>query len=160
MRGTGTFVELVNEWSKNGVDPRDFAKPSGVISSQGSEVSDTAPPQPGWDYHTWHGRRDWPKVVFSSDDAYWVASGRTEGGQTLGPPMPIVHDEPIGFSEADIPGRRSNNPEVARIVGATCGTFCDGGTFHSDYGIHSVGWSPEVDSLARTFFRALAGAAG
>src|SRR5439155_2465593 len=34
------FVELVNEFSKNGVDPRLFQQPSGVISSHGSGQTD------------------------------------------------------------------------------------------------------------------------
>lgn len=152
------FVELVNEHQKNSINPNDFQQPSGLISSQGSSLSDTAPPQPGWDYHTWHGRRDWPKVLFSAEDAAWVGWGVDASGHVYSGPKPVVHDEPIGFSEVDQPGKRSNSPELSRQMGASSATFCDGGTFHSDYGIRSDGWSPQVDALARVFFAALDGA--
>lgn len=152
------FVELVNEWPKNGIDPNAFSKPAGLLASQGSALSDSAPPLPGWDYHTWHGRRDWPKVIFSSEDAWYVGDGYDAGGSHPYSAKPVTHDEPMGFSAVDQPGRRSNSIELARQIGATCSTFCDGGTFHSDEGINSVLWGPEVDAMARKFFDALDGA--
>ena len=63
LRGkANVFVELVNEFSKNGVDPRQFTKPDGILCSHGSGQTDEAPPQPPWDYVTFHVRRDPPKA--------------------------------------------------------------------------------------------------
>lgn len=146
------LVELVNEYPQNGVDPAQFSPLIGLLCSRGSNVSDTAGYQPGWSYQTWHGRRDWPKVLFSAEDMWWVGEGVGSNGQQFSPTMPVIHDEPIGFSDVNQPGRRSNDPYVARVLGQTGAAFGCGSTFHSDAGIQSDLWSPQVDLCARTFY--------
>ncbi len=148
-------VELVNEYPQNGVDPRLFSPISGLLCARGSSLSDSPPALPGWNYHTWHGRRDWPKVLFSAEDMWYVGEGWGPAGPYQYPVIPIVHDEPIGFADTDAPGRRSNDPYVARVLGQTGAAYGAGATFHSDYGIQSVLWSDHVDQCARAFYAAL-----
>ena len=152
---SNVFLELVNEWRKNGIDPNEFSKPSGIISSRGSGLGDEAPPTPGWDYHTWHGRRDWPKVLFANEDMWFVKEGIVYPNHHVDVPRPTVADEPIGFGPHDIPGRRSNNPYVAKVTAETGLLFGSGATFHSDEGIQSQGFQPHTTFLAKTFFAGL-----
>jgi hypothetical protein len=149
---TNIFLELVNEYPKNGVDPGVFSKPDGILCSRGSGLADEAPFLPGWDYHTWHGRRDDPKVMFSAEDMWYVGEGSGPNGLHQYPTRPVIHDEPIGFSDVNQPGRRSNVPYLARVMGLTATAYGAGGTFHSEPGLLSIGWSAHVDMLARTFF--------
>ena len=67
---SNVMIELVNEFSKNGVDPRLFDKPDGVLCSRGSGQTDEAPPQPPWDYVTFHVRRDPPKAWSEKQTAH------------------------------------------------------------------------------------------
>ncbi len=148
-------VELVNEYKKNGVDPAGFGPLNGILCSRGSGLSDEPGFVPGWNYHTWHGRRDWPKVLFSAEDMWYVGEGWGPAGAYQYPVIPIVHDEPIGFADENQPGRRSNDPYVARVIGGTSIEYGAGVTFHSDYGIQSQLWSPQVDLCARVMFDAV-----
>ncbi len=148
-------VELVNEWKKNGVDPAHFSPLYNLLCSRGSGLGDEAGFQPGWQYQTWHGRRDWPKVLFSAEDGWYVGEGVAANGQVFSPTMPVVHDEPIGFDEVEQPGRRSSDPYVARVVGQSSAAYCAGATFHSSAGIQSEMWGPTTDLCARTFYAAM-----
>lgn len=142
-----------NEWPKNGFDP--FALPyPGVLSSQGSTTADAAPPMPGWGIRMWHGRRDYPKVFMAFDDGVYVGRGLNESGSPYAPLAPIVHDEPIGFAEIDIPGRRSTDPVLAQCVMLTGRGYGAGATFHSESGIFSRLLGPTEQACARAFFDA------
>ncbi len=147
-------MELGNEYPQNGFDPKNFAPHAGVLCSRGSNIGDEPPVVPGWNYHTWHGRRDWPKVLFSAEDMWYVGEGWGPGGAYQYPVIPVVHDEPIGFSDVNQPGRRSNDPYVARVLGGSSSEFGAGVTFHCDYGIQSALWSDRMDLCARTMFAA------
>ncbi len=151
---SNVVVELVNEYPQNGVDPSQFGPLAGLLCARGSNVGDEPPPLPGWNYHTWHGRRDWPKVLFSSEDMWYVGEGWGPAGPYQYPVAPITHDEPIGFDEVDQPGRRSNDPYVARVLGQTSSAYGAGGTFHSSAGITSDFWGPRTEVCARAFFAA------
>ncbi len=148
-------LELVNEYPQNGVDPNRFGPIGGFLCARGSSLSDSPPALPAWDYHTWHGRRDWPKVLFSAEDMWYVGEGWGPAGPYQYPVIPIVHDEPIGFADDNVPGRRSNDPYVARVLGQTGAAYGAGATFHSDAGIQSVLWSDRVEQCAHTFYAAI-----
>lgn len=143
-----------NEWPKNGFDPDSLPYP-GVLSSQGSTTSDAAPPMPGWGIRCWHGRRDYPKVYMSADDMIYVALGIREGQGQYAPVGPAVHDEPIGFAEVDIPGRRSTDPRLAEAMALTGMAFGAGATFHVESGIFSRLLGPTESRCAQAFFAAL-----
>lgn len=142
-----------NEYQKNGFNPFALAYP-GVLSSQGSSVADTAPPMPGWGIRMWHGKRMWPKVFNSFDDAFYVGEGVNDSGHRYAPQAPIVHDEPIGFAEIDIPGRRSTDPRLAANIMLQARANGAGATFHSEDGIFSRPLGPQQVACARAFFDA------
>lgn len=142
-----------NEWPKNGFDPKALAYP-GVISSQGSTTADSAPPMPGWGIRMWHGRRDYPKVYMSFDDAVYVGRGLDEGGHQYAPVSPIVHDEPMGFAEVDVANRRSTDPALARSLMLTGRAYGSGATFHSEDAMYGRLLGPVQQTCARAFFDA------
>lgn len=139
---------LGNELSKNGINPFDFVKPSGNLWSRGSETGDSEPPRPGWDWKDWHPRRDWPKVLFGNDDAWYVKEGVNSGGQTLDVSMPVIISEPIGFWDRDIPNRRSSDPNLARVIGGTARYFARGVDFMSEEGLRCDDWSDRTKECA------------
>jgi hypothetical protein len=69
--------------------------------------------------------------------------------------VPLVADEPIGFSESEQPGRRSADPEMARRLATLYGAEWDGVAFHSDAGIQSVPMGPTTRACANAWFDAL-----
>jgi len=147
-----TFIELVNEYPKNGISPGNFTQPIGINSSQGSNLSDAVGPRPGWTYHTFHGRRSWPKVLLSSiDPAVFIARGIDVDNNVTGLPKPFIHDEPIGFAEVNISGRRSNDPKLAAELAYDSLKY-GGGTFHSESGIRSEPLGPVQKECARAWF--------
>lgn len=147
---------LGNELSKNGIDASKYSRPVGSnYWSRGSEVGDTAPPRPGWDWKEWHPRRDWPKVLFGNDDAWYVKEGIDGGLNTLDKAMPCISTEPIGFWDRDIPNRRSSDPNLARVIGGTARYFARGVNFHSEEGLHSEPWTPRTKECAVAMFTAM-----
>lgn len=142
-----------NEYQKNGFNPFVFPYP-GVLSSQGSSVADTPPPLPGWGLRCWHGKRRWPKVFNAFDDAFYVGEGVDDEGHRSYPQAPIVHDEPIGFAEIDIPERRSTDPRLAANIMLQARANGAGATFHSEDGIFSRPLGPTQQTCARAFFDA------
>lgn len=143
-----------NEYQKNGFDP--FALPyPGVISSQGSSVSDTAPPMPGWGIRMWHGRRaPHPKEFNGADDMIYVTLGLDSEHGQYAPVGPGVHDEPMGAAEIDIPGRRSTDPSLFRALMLTGKAYGGGATFHSESGIYSRLLGRIETACAHAFFDA------
>lgn len=140
-----------NEWPKNGFDPFALSRP-GVIASQGSALSDAAPPMPGWGVRMWHGRRDYPKSFMSFDDAIYVGRGLDEHVHQYAPVAPVVHDEPIGFAEVEVPNRRSTDPILAQCLMLTGRAYGAGATFHCEDGIFSRPLGPVQQTCARAFF--------
>lgn len=160
---TNATVELCNEWIQNGIDPSRFAKPnvSRLLCSRGSSGSDMPPWGsyqdqyfPCWDYDTWHGRRDVPKVTWSAEDAWYIGDGKLPDRPRHGSPHPIVHDEPIGFAEDAQPGRRANDTHAAQDI-ALGGRMLSGATFHSDQGINSELWTGKTLMCANAFYRVM-----
>jgi hypothetical protein len=159
-RCDNAVAELVNEHKQNGVDPSRFAHPGGgLLCSRGSGLSDEPPFRPGWDFYGWHGRRDWPKVTSSTEDMWYIANCKADGWHSdnpaFQPPRPIVHDEPMGFAANAEPNRRSNDPNLARLLGAAAVTLGAGGTYHSENGIYSRPWDDTEKSCARAFLGAM-----
>jgi hypothetical protein len=147
------LLGLGNEWPKNGFDPHAFSRP-GVIASQGSTTADAAPPMAGWGVRMWHGRRDYPKVWISAEDMFFVGMGIESSGHQYAPVAPVVHDEPIGFAEVNIPGRRSTDPRLAQSLMLTGRAFGAGATFHCEDGMFSRLLGPQQQVCARAFFDA------
>lgn len=147
------LIGLGNEYPKNGFDPNAFSRPS-VIASQGSTTSDAAPPMPGWGVRMWHGRRDYPKVFMSADDMVYVGRGLDGDGHPYAPEAPMVHDEPMGFGEVEIPGRRSTDPVLAQCLMLTGKAYGAGATYHCEDGIFSRPLGPQQQTCARAFFDA------
>lgn len=152
---------LVNEWSKNGIYPDDFSRPNtNNIWSRGSSVGDAGAPYPGWGYKEWHGRRDWPKVLWSNDDAWYVKEGlryNEDNGhlEQYDRPMPTIVGEPIGFWDRDIPNRRSSDPNLAAVMGGTSVYSARGADFMSQEGLRCESFTPRTAECARRFFNAI-----
>ncbi len=141
-RGSGTLLSGGNEYPKNGWDPGELSDP-GMYWSRGSNLGDAAPYQPYASFVEFHPRRDLPK---SLDDA--VASATF-----LNPPMPLIADEPLGYAEANIPGKRSNVPAIAYKFGRLYSTMWAGAVFHSDDGIRSNPLGPQTAACASEWAR-------
>lgn len=141
------FLSLGNEYPQNGFDPRRFEKPSGLVSSRGSNLGDAAPPLDAWDYCEFHLRRDYPQMFKDAVAADIIALNQNQG-------RPVVQDEPIGFADNPIPGRRSNDPALGFNLGVLFALNA-GGTFHSDCGIVSVPFSGQQKLCGEQFFRGL-----
>lgn len=155
---TSVVISAGNEAPKNGFSSLDLPYP-GVFSSRGSNLADEPPQRGSWGVHMWHGRRDDPKVWMSADDMiitglgldYLPASGSF--AQVAGE-EPIVHDEPMGFAEVDIAGRRSTNPQLAENFMYTGKAYGAGATFHPEDGIFSRLLGPTQYRCAQAFFNA------
>ena len=141
LRGIpNVVIELCNEYPKNGIDPRHFTKPQGLLASAGSALADQ-PPTVFWDFFGWHGRRDWPKVTSSAEDMWYVI--RQQG-------IPGVHDEP---ARRDRPVEYNAN--LAAQLAASALVLGSGATFHSPDGIRSEPVSEQTRNDAHAFFNAL-----
>lgn len=152
------IVSLGNELQKNGIDPSNFNRPAtSNLWSRGSNVGDTAPFTPGWDYKEWHPRRDWPKVLWGNDDMWYVKEGITGSGQILDQPKPGICGEPIGFWSQDVFNRRSSDPNLARVIGGTSVYNGNGGNFMSEEGLKfsPVSWSDRTKQCAVAFYEGL-----
>lgn len=146
---------LVNEYQKNGIEPGIFEKPKGNWWSRGSMTGDAEPYRPGWDWKEWHPRRDWPKVLFGNDDAWYVKEGVNADFQNLDRAMPGIVSEPIGFWDREVPGRRSSDPNLARVIGGTARYFARGVNFMSEEGLRCDPWTPNTKTCAERMFAAM-----
>ena len=152
------FLELVNEYPQNGVSPAGFIAPHELLAAQGSGLGDRGPAWPGWSYHTFHERRDWPKVIGAAVDGFDISTGLPyfeNGVARVYKVAPIVFDEGIGFAEFDQPGRRSTDSRLARLMALSYRLLGAGGTFHSEAGLRSELWGPIQQQCAVEFYRGL-----
>jgi len=139
LRGkSNVFLELANEFAKNGVDPRLFDKPDGLVCSRGSGLTDAPPAQPPWDYITFHARRDIPKAWndVNPDNVRW-------------PPGPPWITDEMMKAGVDV-------SDAARFYQA--GVFAglaNGATFHSQEGVESRSFGPTARDCGVAFFRGL-----
>jgi hypothetical protein len=156
------LFEKANEWQKNGCYPYDIPDPPApFLWTQGSSL-DGNPPL-GGHYACFHGRRDeGPKGQLASGDLAWVVHGWQDapwdghsvgmiGTQWYGSHCPTIHDEPIGFAENAISGKRSNNTRLAYALGVDAALHGAGGTFHSDNGIQGQPFERITLACAQAF---------
>lgn len=155
------LIELGNEfgdqsrgdYGKNGFNPGNFSKPTGLLSSRGSSVGGVPPYRPPWDYSTFHEDRSFPAWVKDAN-MIEIQNGYTEYPGGVGFAHPIVEDEPIKMGTGEILDR-SLIDQFAGIAGASSA----GATFHSRQGVTSDLWDADTLACAETFYRALSGGA-
>ena len=159
------FVEIANEPFKNlpggaATAERLWAAVAPIrgptlVSIGNYEVPDGTTMLVHGDYLTIHTERkdEWPRTAKDIQDVRdgwaWPA-----GGSFPGVGVPVVVDEPMGASETNQPGRRSNVADDFAHFGAVCGLF-GGCTFHSDSGISSVPLSAIEQACATAFVQGI-----
>lgn len=147
---------LGNEWDKNGFYPGDYSRPNTTnLWSRGSATGDAPPYYPSWDWKEWHPRRDWPKVKWGNDDAWYVQMGVNAELHSIDKVAPCVVTEPIGFWDHDVPDRRSSSPILAREIGGTSIYSARGANFMSEQGLRCEMWDPITYDCAVKFFAAI-----
>lgn len=134
LRGRQVLVELQNEASEppNRIDANDFQKPFGVISSHGSNGSESTPVRPWWDYETFH----------TNDASEWWRKNSHNGMEfsegTDGIPashVPILANENTRFADKD------SNLNHAFDAAAAGALLTSGSCYHSVSGKTSDVWS-------------------
>ncbi len=156
------FVETCNEPFKNGIDVARVkpaktplnCRDSGAYGEIGGPHGEGWPMDTILDYVSYHGTRDghpsnrFPKWVMDLDDQIGVIRSALY--------KPPVLKEPIGFEKNEIPGRRYNDPFLARLLGqrASMGGVC----FHSTLGLSSDGFDDQTKNAFYEYCRGAAGA--
>lgn len=147
---------LGNEVQKNGIDPGRFVRPAtNNLWSRGSALSDTAPYIPGWDYKEWHPRRDFPNVIWSNNDGWYVKEGIDASNVRLDRKMPAICGETIGFWDRDLPNYRSQDPNLAMCIGGNSIYCLRGGDLMTQEGLRCEMWTPRTFECATRFFKAV-----
>ena len=140
LRGSLTLLSAGNQFPKNGWSPDDVGE-VGMLWSRGSSLEDQKVDPRGASFAEFHPRRDLPASLLDS-----VASPVTLYREGLS--VPLIISEPIGFAEADQPGRRSSDPMLAWKLARHYATECGGAVFHSDDGIRSQVMGPVTRACA------------
>lgn len=148
LRGTQTLLSGGNEWGKNGWNPGELTDP-GMLWSRGSDLSDKAPYKPFASFAEFHPVRGIARTLMDA-----VASP-VFIHDTLGLAGPLVIDEPLGFADADQPGRRSADPFVAWQLGRLYGTMNGGACFHNDNGMRGQLMTPTIRRCAEAWCRGM-----
>ena len=155
QKGSIDLYDLCNEYDKNGINPDDFTKPSGVVSSRGSRQNNKPPKAPYWDFGTYHPRRDGDNYYFSKYLSDMTPQSEiymgVEGEPTAN--IPILPDEPIGFQTINDPGHRSNYPGYAYRIGSIYSMYLNGSCFHSTNGIFSEMFDDVTLACAKAFVK-------
>lgn len=151
------ILSLMNEGNAhdNAVDVGRFPQPDGVLASSGSNGAGANPPQPfwrgPWGYCELHPERRADRPSLGTSTLHFAIHGYAEGSDSWpGTQMVTVASEPYGFDEENEPGRRTNEPQVAWLLGLGC-TWGSGGTGLSTDGIESVVLRPKQDACMRLF---------
>ena len=147
---TNVLVELCNENFKNGVSAPNFDKPAGILSCSGSGGGGMDPTQPFWDWSDLHPERG-DKWQLSTTTLYFAVNGYPGFPGTR---QATVAGEPIGFSQNNEPGRRSNDPAAAYRLGVGC-VYGAGGVAHSDSGIRGEIATGVERECIRAFLRGI-----
>lgn len=92
--------------------------------------------------------------VRQSKDAQDIRDGFgwNGGGSFPGTKTWVVADEPIGFSEQDIPGKRTTSTDDATAFASSCTFFGAGCAYHSDAGIYSAPLGPKQAAAEAAWF--------
>lgn len=151
------ILSLMNEGDAhdNSVDVGRFPQPDGVLASSGSNGAGANPPQPfwkgPWGFSELHPERRGDRPSLGTTTLHFAIHGYSEGGDSWpGTQWQTVASEPYGFDEENEPGRRTNEPQVAWLLGLGC-TWGSGGTGLSTDGIESVLLRPKQDACMRRF---------
>jgi hypothetical protein len=165
--GALDLVEVANEPFKNSAAPWDVmsrvTRRSGVVMAYGDySVNCDHLTQPILDYLTYHPERkdEWPRTA---KDARELRDGFDCGVDADNHPrpgfggvhIPVVSDEPMGASENNEPGRRSNVADDFYWFAATAGVMGAGTTFHSEAGLTSVEPGPAQTAAELAFWAGL-----
>jgi hypothetical protein len=148
LRGTHTLLSAGNQWNKNGWHPLDVSDPGGPLWSRGSGVEDVAPMPPHGSFTEFHPVRGIERTLMDA-----VASPVFLYGHGVN--VPLIISEPIGFAEAEQPGRRSADPFVAWQLGRLYATMCAGAVFHSDAGMRGQLMGPVTRASAEAWSRGM-----
>lgn len=142
------LLERVNEADshENRVDA-DVPRPLGILASNGSNGAGADPPGPFWDYADLHSERR-GDFALSTTTLHYAIHGY--GTAYPGTQRATVASEPPGFADTMQPGRRTNDPQIAYLMGLGCG-WGAGGTAHSDCGVQSVLMTPTQRACVEQF---------
>lgn len=152
-------IELVNEnnSNQNGIDIAAFPRPQGICSSAGSNGAGSNPPGPYWDYSDLHAERREDRIALTTTTVWFAINGYSEGNDSFpGTKRATVNSEPYGFDEVNDPGRRTNDPAIAYLMGVGC-KYGAGGTAHSTDGIQAVLLRPLQVECVKQFLAGLQG---
>ena len=155
--GMGNLEELGNEINNfyQNVNPNDFSKPSGCLSSRGSTTGwGNYCPLPPWDISTIHGDRDEKWLINIAKAGGDLVRGFSDatfpGGFYHGTQGPLVHNEP---NKSPYP---RTSPDDWFIAGVMCSVWrrdgIAGGTFHCDSGLQSRLWNDSELASAKKFY--------
>jgi hypothetical protein len=137
------FLQVVNQGDKNGVDSLAFEKTAQfpwLLESRDSGMESANPKTPPLDYSAYTSTRSDVKwFVETGSSMYYVLYGwgtpDWQGTIAAGNQVAVL-DEPMGASETDQPGKRSNDPGKFKQLARSL-VWGNGATFHSDSGITS-----------------------
>lgn len=137
------LIDLGNEMNHSewgGVDPSAFPKPQGLLSSRGSFLTDEQPPAPWWDFVVYHARRDFPSPKGATNYSPYVYYDIGEW-----PYVPMFAEEGIK------PHNYGFDHNWVRLMAQYAKAGC-GALFHTEHGVYSQSWPPEVEACARVFY--------
>jgi len=139
-------IELLNEdgHPTQAIDPRRFSRPSGLLASHGSGLTDVQPVAPLWDFATYHARRTPPPPSAKPFNNYNPYEFHPEWPH----PVPYIPDEGVK------PEDYAFDPRYAAQLGHNAAGGA-GGTFHSNAGVQSILFSPGELACAQAFYTAL-----
>lgn len=148
--GDHVWLQLANEWNHGTqrIDPSQFSPSTTNLCDHGPGLTDAHPVEPFWSLVTWHAHRETNAGGMGSAraivecDCYAFEHTPWQKAQ---PWMPgeMAKPEDYGF-----------NPEYARQIGRTCGINW-GGIFHSNQGVRSDPWPPDVEACATAFYEGI-----
>ena len=122
---TRPLLELVNEWDQHPFDLTPFPRPTGVLTSHGSNGSESAPVLPHWDY-----------AVFHTNSAFewWRKVGHNAMEQGTSS-VPVLANENTRYPDND------DSLRHAYDAAAGAALLAAGSCFHSISGKPSVLWT-------------------
>ncbi len=140
---TNVLLQVVNQGKKNGVDPTVFPNPQdawpNLLASRDSGMEADNPPAPnGFAYSAYTSSRgDIKWFVEQGSSMYYLIYGWGPGEPWQGTRQVSILDEPMGASETNQPGRRSNDPALFKQLARSL-VWGNGATFHCDDCVMSV----------------------
>lgn len=149
--GSDVALQLCNEWnhSTQRIDPSKFGPSSANLCDHGPGLTDAHPVEPFWSLVTWHAHRE--TSVNGTPSARAIAECDCYSFEHL----PWPKGQPWIVGEMAKPEDYGFNPAYAADLGRSCGKRW-GGFFHSNEGVQSLPWRPEVERCARAFYEAMA----